>query len=98
MMGPRFPILQYYESSGLTSAERKSRIQHCSRHRAHHGPPPSTPKGFWDLDISDCEIGSDPQEFERKSFGIAARKNKSTLHRKPFGTAKSGDKPFIETV
>ncbi|CAL8097210.1 unnamed protein product [Calicophoron daubneyi] len=46
---------EYYDGMGLTSPEVASRLQLCSRHRARHGAPPSTPKGFWNIDISDSE-------------------------------------------
>ncbi|VDP29572.1 unnamed protein product [Echinostoma caproni] len=54
------------------------RIHRCSRHRTLHGPPPSTPKGFWDLDISDDEPHNPTEEEEKK---LIVGHNRSTRRR-----------------
>ncbi|KER23639.1 hypothetical protein T265_08534 [Opisthorchis viverrini] len=52
---------EYYTSLGLSSPQVANRIHRCSKHRALHGSPPSTPKGFWDISIPDSEY---PVKFE----------------------------------
>ncbi|KAF5398064.1 hypothetical protein PHET_08451, partial [Paragonimus heterotremus] len=68
---------EYYESIGLTRLELGNRIQRCSRHRALHGAPPSTPKGFWEIGISDSECKENSpvkHEVSNKRYGFRRRR------------------------
>ncbi|KAF7255455.1 hypothetical protein EG68_06799, partial [Paragonimus skrjabini miyazakii] len=68
---------EYYESIGLTRLELANRMQRCSRHRALHGAPPSTPKGFWEIDISDSERKENnpvEPEVSNKRYGFRRRR------------------------
>jgi hypothetical protein len=68
--------IDFYENAfGKDTEKCKEVIQLCSRHRTRYTPPPSTPPGFWDLDIhtpeewkiQDEEIARQHEEELRKS-------------------------------
>ncbi|KAL3315425.1 DNA endonuclease rbbp8 [Cichlidogyrus casuarinus] len=46
---------EFYKDEDLTEEEIQKKVQQCSKHRVHHKAPPSTPDGFWDLDLSAIE-------------------------------------------
>ena len=45
----------YYKNVNLTDEELQNLLQKCSKHRATVGPPPTSPKEMWELDITGPE-------------------------------------------